>query len=471
MLKKVKINIHFKRINIFLFEALLPRVSTFLLLPILLRYIETMIWAEIVLMIAISEILSKIYLFGFQDSIYRFGNEITGEDKAVIFKLLTKRILFLSIMIGVFFEIFNPIFWSNIFSFEYGLPMRSVIIISAFSSINLFLTQYIKSLRLSRKLFYGSMIYSSSNLVFQFSSIFYIYSKFGRDDRMIVTAYLVSLAFAAILRSTYYLSFLELKIFSKSNNRLIDNKKFLNYAKPAALIGFLAIVATHGSKLILQNSIPLTTLGKYFSYLSYVGILFLLFSACQEYLLPKLFYTKTEDSENLRILIMYLWTIFGYIYFLIFDKLSYVFIPNEFKLNKKTVFLIFLSQILSISRTLPGLFFDIKNILEKKLSIFLISTLMYIVLIFYINDLDEFLYIFISYFLLMATLYLLMSREIYFLFNFLLLQILNLIFFVYILDYLFKFQNIFLLTLVGFSIFLSMKILRTYDSLPNVNSP
>ena len=113
---------------------------------------------------------------------------------------------------------------------------------------------------------------------------------------------------------------------------------------------------------------------------------------------------------------MYLWTIFGYIYFLIFDKLSYVFIPNEFKLNKKTVFLIFLSQILSISRTLPGLFFDIKNILEKKLSIFLISTLMYIVLIFYINDLDEFLYIFISYFLLMATLYLLMSRKfIYFL--------------------------------------------------------
>ena len=96
---------------------------------------------------------------------------------------------------------------------------------------------------------------------------------------------------------------------------------------------------------------------------------------------------------------------------------------------------------------------------------------MYIVLIFYINDLDEFLYIFISYFLLMATLYLLMSREIYLLFNFLLLQILNLIFFVYILDYLFKFQNIFLLTLVGFSIFLSMKILRTYDSLPNVNSP
>ena len=120
-------------------------------------------------------------------------------------------------------------------------------------------------------------------------------------------------------------------------------------------------------------------------------------------------FRKFENFNNVPL------TIFGYIYFLIFDKLSYVFIPNEFKLNKKTVFLIFLSQILSISRTYL-VFFDIKNILEKKLSIFLISTLMYIVLIFYINDLDEFLYIFISYFLLMATLYLLMSRKfIYFL--------------------------------------------------------
>ena len=153
------------------------------------------------------------------------------------------------------------------------------------------------------------MIYSSSNLVFQFSSIFYIYSKFGRDDRMIVTAYLVSLAFAAILRSTYYLSFLELKIFSKSNNRLIDNKKFLNYAKPAALIGFLAIVATHGSKLILQNSIPLTTLGKYFSYLSYVGICFYYFPHVRNIYCQNFLY-KNQDSENLRILIMYLWTIF-----------------------------------------------------------------------------------------------------------------------------------------------------------------
>ncbi len=471
MLKKIKLNIHIKRINIFVLEALLPRISTFLLLPVLLRFIDTEIWAEIVLMIAVSEILNKIYLLGFQNSIFRFGNEITNKEKILILQKLLKRIVFLSITIGLFFEILNPIFWLNIFSFEYGLPMRSVIIISTFSSINLFLIQYIKSLRLSRKLFYGSIIYSSANLVFQFSSIFYIYSNFGRDDRMIVTAYLVSIALSSLLRSLYYLSFLELKIFSKYNEKLINNSEFLSYAKPAAVIGFLGIIATHGSKLILQNNIPLNTLGKYFSYLSYVGILFLLFSASQEYLIPKLFYTKTKSSEKFRIFTMYLWTIFGYTYFLIFEKLSYIFIPNEFQLNKKTVFLIFLTQILSISRTLPGLFFDIEKSLEKKLSIFLISTSLYIVFIFYINNLNEFLYSYISYFFVMAILYAVKSKEVYLLFNFLILQIMNLFVFLFIFESLIKFQNIFLVVLVFASILLSFKVIKSYDSLPKLNLP
>ena len=132
MAEKFKINIHFKRINLFIFEALLPRFSTFLLLPILLRFIGTEIWAEIVLMIAVSEILNKIYLFGFQSSIYRFGNEINDKEKLYITQKLLKRILILSGSFLLFFEFFNSFFWSNLFPFDYVLPMRSAIIISTF---------------------------------------------------------------------------------------------------------------------------------------------------------------------------------------------------------------------------------------------------------------------------------------------------------------------------------------------------
>jgi hypothetical protein len=152
-------------------------------------------------------------------------------------------------------------------------------------------------------------------------------------------------------------------------------------------------------------------------------------------------------------------------------KLSYIFIPNEFQLNKKTVFLIFLTQILSISRTLPGLFFDIEKSLEKKLSIFLISTSLYIVFIFYINNLNEFLYSYISYFFVMAILYAVKSKEVYLLFNFLFLQIINLFVFLFIFDSLIKFQNIFLVVLVFASILLSFKVIKSYDSLPKLNSP
>ena len=60
---------HFMRANLYVFESLLPRLGTFIFLPILIRFIESVIWTEIVLMIAVSEILSKIYLFGYQNAV------------------------------------------------------------------------------------------------------------------------------------------------------------------------------------------------------------------------------------------------------------------------------------------------------------------------------------------------------------------------------------------------------------------
>ena len=95
---------------------------------------------------------------------------------------------------------------------------------------------------------------------------------------------------------------------SKKNN-ITD---FLTYAKPAAGIGFIAILVTHGIKLIIQNNISLEILGKYFSYLSYAGIYFVIFSATQAYLTPKLYTVLYKNSENYRILLMYFWTISGF---------------------------------------------------------------------------------------------------------------------------------------------------------------
>ena len=149
--------------------------------------------------------LSKIYLFGFQSSIFRFAKDLDDNQKNfIIFKLLM-RVCMSGILFLVLFEITNPYFWNNVFEFEYGLPLRSAIFISCFSSVNLFFIQYIKSLQLSRKLFIGSLLYTLTNLFLQFSSIFYISTNFGKSDRMIVTAYLVSLGIACLIRTLYYL--------------------------------------------------------------------------------------------------------------------------------------------------------------------------------------------------------------------------------------------------------------------------
>ena len=93
---------HFMRANLYVFESLLPRLGTFIFLPILIRFIESVIWTEIVLMIAVSEILSKIYLFGYQNAVFRFGKNMDHQIfKLVSFKLL-KRLTTLSILIFLF---------------------------------------------------------------------------------------------------------------------------------------------------------------------------------------------------------------------------------------------------------------------------------------------------------------------------------------------------------------------------------
>ena len=85
-------------------------------------------------MIAISEILIKLYLFGFQSSIYRFANELSESQKNLVLNKLIKRILLISFNVAVFFEVSQKFYWDFIFEFEFGLPMRTAILISTVSA-------------------------------------------------------------------------------------------------------------------------------------------------------------------------------------------------------------------------------------------------------------------------------------------------------------------------------------------------
>jgi len=172
--------IHLIRINLYILESLLPRFGSLLFLPILLSFINSAIWSEIVLMIAVSEILSKLYLFGFQNSIFRFAKNLNTADFSSIFFRLLKRLFFISTVIFIFLESFHKFFWSNLFEFEYGLPMRSTLVLGIFFTLNIFFTEYVKAIQLSRKLVTGGIFYTILNFSLQFSSIYYISFFYGR---------------------------------------------------------------------------------------------------------------------------------------------------------------------------------------------------------------------------------------------------------------------------------------------------
>ena len=458
-------NVHFKRSNVYIAESLLPKIGSFIFLPFLFRYVTTEIWAEIALMIAVSELLSKIYLFGFQSSIYRFANDINNDQKNTILSQLIIRILLISTSIFITFEIFNSFFWSSIFQFEYGLPMRTAIFISVFSAFNLFFIQFIKSLRQSRKLFTGSLIYTLLIISLQFSSISYISKNFGQNDRMMVTAYLLSIAFSSFIRSVYYLNFLKIRKITFKKSSSVNIKEFLNYAKPAAGIGLSAILVTHGTKLVIQNNISLEVLGKYFSYLSYSGIFFIIFAATQSYFVPKLFKIKSSYSLNFRISLMYYWTIIGIIYLLIFTKVSTIFIPKNYELRTDLFITIFLIQIFSANRTLSGLYFDINKNLSKKMYIFTIFSCIFLLLIFNVNSLENFLNLNLIFYFALGNAYAIQSMEWKLLINYNLSH--SILFLLGLNNYheLIKNQNLIIFLALIFIIYLTPKILKSYENL------
>lgn len=400
---------HFKRVNIYIFESMLPRFGAFLFLPILLRFVNPEIWAEIVLMIAISEILSKIYLFGFQSSIFRFAKDLDDNQKNYIFFRLVKRVFTASILFLIIFELTNSYFWNLFFIFEYGLPLRSAVFISCFSSINLFFIQYIKSLQLSRKLFIGSLFYTLSNLFLQFSSIFFIASNYGKSDRMIVTAYLASLGISCLIRTVYYVKILNVSFFEQRAK--VDISKFYNFAKPAAGIAFVAIIISHGSKLIIQNTINLELIGKYFSYLSYASIIFVIFAATQEYFSPTLYKLDTKKTLGFRITTLYFWTFGTVIYLTIFNKFSFLFIPEIYDISNKVYLLIFHIQIASILRSIVGIFYEINERLQQKFHLLFFWSVLFLFYIPRINNLESFLNIYLLFFVLLGNSLIFFSKE------------------------------------------------------------
>lgn len=410
----VKNYIHLIRVNLYIFESLLPRFGSLLFLPILLSYINSTIWSEIVLMIAVSEILSKFYLFGFQSSIFRFAKNLNIEDFSSIFFRLLKRLSLASILLFIFLESFHEFFWEGLFEFNYGLPMRSTLVLSIFFSLNVFFTEYVKAIQLSRKLVLGGFVFTFLNIFLQFSSIYYISFNYGSSDRMIVTAYLFSTALASMIKSFYFYRALNLKFILKKTEKSKVIKLFDSYAKPSAYLSLVAIFSTHGLKIIAQQNISLALLGKYFAYLSFANVFLNLFLAAQRYLMPTIFQIKSAESIPIRVQLFYFSLMTGHLYYLIFKLVEYLIIPESFILDKQYVYLIFLTYIVATLRIQPGSYFSITKKVSRRLVAQLIGVVSLTIAIIYSFNIESLIFSYLIFYTLTISLFILFSGEISF---------------------------------------------------------
>ena len=190
----------------------------------------------------------------------------------------------------------------------------------------------------------------------------------------------------------------------------INLSKFYNFARPAAGIAFIAIAVSHGSKLIIQSSIDLDTIGKYFSYLSYASIVFVLLLP-RKNISPTLYNIDTKKSIRFRVSTLYFWTFATVIYLLILNKLSFLLIPNNYDISTTVYLLIFHVQIGSILRSIVGIYYEINELLKQKFILILISSIIFLLSLSSVGDIESYLRIFLIFYILLGNSLILYSRE------------------------------------------------------------
>ena len=398
----------------YVFESLLPRFGTFLILPFVFRLVEPFIWAEIAIMIALSEILAKIYLFGSQSSIYRFGSVFSNEVRSHIFYFLIRRMFIVSMVTLALFEIFGFLYWGKVFDFEYGLPSRIAIAISSINALSTFITQQVKTLQEPIILSKSSVIQFLLTSTLQISLIAYISTQFNSADRMSVTAYLLGYSIGLLARTLYCVTKIKLKpIKSSSISTPLDLEKFNNFAKPAALLSFASVIGTYGVRFILEETIGLVELGKFTAYMSYIGLIFVIASSVEQYLFPLLFKKKADVKQGYKLKrnLLIVWTLFGIIFFNFFTTLDQYLFPQSYLLADRIIFILVISQVASLARTVSGIQFEVNEEMYKKFSIFFICTLSYLI---YLGFTDNILGVAIGmwcYHLITSILYLVFQKD------------------------------------------------------------
>ena len=135
----------FKKSFFYSIEGLSPKLISVILLPILLRLINPVLWAEITILLAIQLFISYFLTQGDENSILKFT-----ADENLIAQTCLSLLKYSSIAL-IFFEVLALLVDKFPFSIIYGLPFRFMFLSTVIISLNKLFLSKLKSLEKPKK--------------------------------------------------------------------------------------------------------------------------------------------------------------------------------------------------------------------------------------------------------------------------------------------------------------------------------
>ena len=227
----------FKESVVYTIEKALPKITSIIFLPIILRLVSPTLWAEIVLLLGLQLLFSLLLTFGNERAIFKYSENI--QNFYTFLKLLFKYFL-----IGILIiEIIGQISKNLPFSLIYGLPIRFMLLSTFFITINRLLVNKLRVLKKPNTILISSIFESIGTPLLQTIFIFLVVGVDGFNTRVIVSVYFLAQLLISGLKTIYLDKSLNLLSFSKIKNSKTklptDVTKFANINFYLIISGYL----------------------------------------------------------------------------------------------------------------------------------------------------------------------------------------------------------------------------------------
>ena len=284
----------------YLLNRVLPKLISFLSLPILLRLINPIFWGEIALLVGLQSLFSGLFSQGKDASIERYFFRLSKKEaKSYSKAYLIRTFLLLSlglIVVELFFR-FNII---NFFDLPYGLPLRFALVGSLFLAHQRYLLAILRATKKSKKVLKYTQFIGILTPLSQVLFVYFIIYIRDFNDRMIVSAYFFAQIIILTISNIIIYRYIRKYVENNQKNLKAGTDNISRYSNMAFLFILFSSFINWQDRYYIKYYLTEYDVGLYDAIYRYVDIIGVIIGSFLIALAPILFSKKDTGTKYFR---------------------------------------------------------------------------------------------------------------------------------------------------------------------------